>query len=132
MNFSKKLSSDNLRTITSILVLLFACITFLAISTPVHAQYRLPGDDITNSLSAMGTVMKLADTLVFKIFSRFLAGLAILAAAWNLKEQRIGICVMCTFAAVALGLTPTFVKNIFDVGGGTIFSMINQGVQYYA
>ena len=132
MIFSKIPTSDNIRTLTSVFTLLLACIIFVGISSPVYAQYRLPGDDITNSLSAMGTVMKLADTLVFKIFSRFLAGLAILAAAWNLKEQRIGICVMCTFAAVALGLTPTFVKNIFDVGGGTIFSMIQQGVQFYA
>ncbi len=132
MIFSKIPTSHNIRTLTSVFTLLLACIIFVSISSPVYAQYRLPGDDITNSLSAMGTVMKLADTLVFKIFSRFLAGLAILAAAWNLKEQRIGICVMCTFAAVALGLTPTFVKNIFDVGGGTIFSMIQQGVHFYA
>jgi hypothetical protein len=48
-----------------------------------------------------------------------------MSAGWNLKEQRFGIAVLCVVAAIVLGTAPTWVKNIFDIGGGGgIFSQV--------
>lgn len=53
-----------------------------------------------------------------------MAGLAVLGAGWNLKEQRFGIAVVCIIAAIVIGTAPMWVKNIFDMGGGTLFSYL--------
>ncbi|NRA46115.1 MAG: hypothetical protein HRU09_14275 [Oligoflexales bacterium] len=52
------------------------------------------------------------------------SGLSVLAAGWNLKEQRFGMAIVCIFGAVVMGTVPMWIKGIFEIqasGGGSVF-----------
>jgi hypothetical protein len=107
---------------------LFLLITMLLLWF-AHAQafgatVRIPGQDASDKLEAAGTLLRIVDSVLFSWGARIFAGLCVMSAGWNLKEQRFGIAVLCIVAAIVLGTAPTWVKNIFDIGGGGgIFSM---------
>ena len=93
-----------------------------------HAQAygatHIPGQDASDKLEAAGTLLRIVDSVLFSWGARIFAGLCVMSAGWNLKEQRFGIAILCIVAAIVLGTAPTWVKNIFDIGGGGgIFSM---------
>ena len=84
---------------------------------------RIPGTDAANKLEAAGTLLKIVDTALFIWGARIFAGIAILSAGWNLKEQRFGVAIICVVSALIFGTAPVWVQNIFDIGGGNgIFS----------
>jgi hypothetical protein len=89
------------------------------------AGTRIPGADASDKLEAAGTLLRIVDSVLFSWGARIFAGLCVMSAGWNLTEQRFGIAVLCIVAAIGLGTAPTWVKNIFDIGGGGgIFSQI--------
>lgn len=90
--------------------------------TDLAAQVNLPGTDPSDKLDTAGALLKLVDTAIFTWGARILAGLCVLSAGWSLKEQRFGISVLCILAAVVIGTAPLWVKNIFSIGSGGIFS----------
>ncbi|MBX9767202.1 MAG: hypothetical protein K2X47_08025 [Bdellovibrionales bacterium] len=100
---------------------LFVLIVFLILWL-VHVQAyggtRIPGADASDKLEAAGTLLRIVDSVLFSWGARIFAGLCVMSAGWNLKEQRFGIAVLCIVAAIVLGTAPTWVKNIFDIGGG--------------
>ena len=91
---------------------------------------RLPGSDQMDKLTAAGSLLRLIDSFLFKFGARLMAGLAVLGAGWNLKEQRFGIAIVCIIAAIVIGTAPMWVKNIFDIGGGTLFSYVSVSEAY--
>ena len=93
------------------------------------AAPSLPGSDESDKLQAAGTLLKLVDTALFLWGSRIFAGLAILSAGWSLKEQRFAVAAICCLAAIVIGTAPMWVQNIFEIGGGTLFSMSEALVQ---
>ncbi len=93
--------------------------------TQAFAGTRIPGTDASDKLEAAGTLLRIVDSVLFSWGARIFAGLCVMSAGWNLKEQRFGIAVLCIVAAIVLGTAPTWVKNIFDIGGGGgIFSQV--------
>lgn len=91
----------------------------------VFAQTRLPGADASDKLEAAGTLLRLIDTGLFSWGSRIFAGICIMSAAWALKEQRFGIAIICVVGAVIFGTAPTWVKNIFSIGGNSsVFGLV--------
>lgn len=89
------------------------------------AGTKIPGADASDKLEAAGTLLRIVDSVLFSWGARIFAGLCVMSAGWNLKEQRFGIAVLCIVAALVLGTAPTWVKNIFDIGGGGgVFSQI--------
>ncbi len=99
----------------------FILITVLIIClahTNAFAATKIPGADASDKLEAAGTLLRIVDSVLFSWGARIFAGLCIMSAGWNLKEQRFGIAVLCVVAALVLGTAPTWVKNIFDIGGG--------------
>ena len=112
---------------------LFLIITALLIWV-AHAQAygatHIPGQDASDKLEAAGTLLRIVDSVLFSWGARIFAGLCVMSAGWNLKEQRFGIAILCVVAAIVLGTAPTWVKNIFDIGGGGgIFSMNSVAVE---
>ena len=107
-------------------ILVAVSLVWLLHSSAAWAGIRIPGTDASDKLEAAGTLLRLVDSVLFSWGARIFAGLAIMSAGWNLKEQRFGIAVLCVVAAIVLGTAPTWVKNIFDIGGGGgIFSVVN-------
>jgi len=107
-----------------LLVVAAAVVTFV-----FHAQAfgatRIPGADASDKLEAAGTLLRIVDSVLFSWGARIFAGLCVMSAGWNLKEQRFGMAVLCIVAAIVLGTAPTWVKNIFDIGGGGgVFSQV--------
>lgn len=102
---------------------LFFLMFVLAAILLIHAQsfagnVKIPGSDASDKLEAAGTLLRIVDSVLFSWGARIFAGLCVMSAGWNLKEQRFGIAVLCIVAAIVLGTAPTWVKNIFDIGGG--------------
>ena len=96
----------------------FAILLVCAVSlfaNGVFAQAQLPGTDASDKLEAAGTLLRIIDTALFKWAARVFAGLCLLSTAWSLKEQRIGIAIICIVAAIIFGSAPTWVKNIFSI-----------------
>lgn len=90
------------------------------------ALTRLPGEDASDKLEAAGTLLKILDTGLFKWGARIFAGICIMSSAWALKEQRFGIAIICVVGAIIFGTAPTWVKNIFEIGGNeSLFSEMN-------
>ncbi|MCK5074698.1 MAG: hypothetical protein KAQ98_14805 [Bacteriovoracaceae bacterium] len=85
---------------------------------------RLPGSDQIDKLQAAGSLLRIIDSFLFKFGARIMAGLAVLAGGWSVKEMAFGRAVLCIIAAIVIGTAPMWVKNIFEMGGGTLFSMI--------
>ena len=98
-------------------VVIAALVAMLA-HTQAFAGTRIPGADASDKLEAAGTLLRIVDSVLFSWGARIFAGLCVMSAGWNLKEQRFGIAVLCVVAAIVLGTAPTWVKNIFDIGGG--------------
>ena len=105
--------------------LMHLCTPFIYANIP-----RLPGSNEIDKLTAAGSLLKLVDSILFTFGSRIMAGICVLAAGWNLKEQRFAIAILCVLAAIVIGTAPMWVKNIFDIGGGTLFSLISY-VRFY-
>jgi hypothetical protein len=85
---------------------------------PVFADgTTLPGSDASSQMESAGTLLRFIDTGIFKWGARLLAGLCIFGAAWSLKEGRYGPAVISVVSAVLFGTAPSWVKNIFAVGG---------------
>ncbi len=108
----------------------YAMLGVWALLLVLNSQLSLGGGSLpsTNAdmtkFTAAGTLLGIVDSFLFSIGARLLAGLAILGAGWNLKEQRFAMAMICVFAAIMMGTVPLWVKNIFelDSGGGSIFS----------
>jgi hypothetical protein len=89
------------------------------------APSKLPGEDASDKLQAAGTLLRIIDTGLFQWGARIFAGICIMSAGWALKEQRFGIAIISVIGAIIFGTAPTWVKNIFDIGGGGgVFSSV--------
>ena len=98
-------------------------IALLWIAPLAHAGANLPGEDASDKLEAAGTLLRIIDTGLFRWGARIFAGICIMSSAWALKEQRFGIAIICVIGAIIFGTAPTWVKNIFEIGGNqSIFS----------
>ncbi|MBI2603779.1 MAG: hypothetical protein HYW48_12070 [Deltaproteobacteria bacterium] len=93
----------------------------LLFASPVLCD-RLPGNDQFDKLTAAGDLFKTLDSFVFRVGARLMAGLCVLAAGWNLKEQRFATAVICVVAAIVIATVPMWISNIFSIGGGSIFA----------
>ena len=120
---------DNNRelTIAILIACLIAAFMYLALGEVAFADSaKLPGTDASNQLEAAGTLLRIIDTGLFKWGARIFAGICIMSAAWSLKEQRFGIAIICVIGAIIFGTAPTWVKNIFEIGGGGgVFSSLS-------
>ena len=105
--------------------LLIVMVVLWLAHSQAYGSTRIPGSDASDKLEAAGTLLRIVDSVLFSWGARIFAGLCVMSAGWNLKEQRFGIAVLCIVAAIVLGTAPMWVKNIFDIGGGGgIFSLV--------
>lgn len=106
-----------------IILLFFIAMCFLSADT-FAAMPRLPGTDQSDKLQAAGSLLRLIDVAVFSWGARIFAGLLVVNAGVCLKNQAFGLAIICIIGAILIGTAPIWVKNIFDMGGGTLFSAI--------
>ena len=111
-------------TKTSTIIFYTALITLVVLFGMDEAfAQNIPGEDESQKLEGLGTLLKITDTVVFSWGTKLLSGVCVVAAGWSFKEQRIPIAVLCIIASIVLALAGRLVKNAFDVGGGgTIFT----------
>lgn len=117
-------------SVVGLLILLGFVVLLILFGPEVFAQARLPGSDASDKLEAAGTLLRLIDTGLFSWGSRIFAGICIMSSAWALKEQRFGIAIICVVGAVIFGTAPTWVKNIFAIGGSSsVFGYVEPTVE---
>lgn len=102
-------------------VLMLAAIALTFLAPDAFSQARIPGTDESSKLEAAGTLLRILDTGIFTWGARLFAGIMVFSAGLNLKEQRFGIAFICVIGALVLGTCPLWVKNIFEIGGGSVF-----------
>ena len=101
-------------------------------SVDLIAAIRLPGSDVSDKLTAAGTLLRIIDTGLFKWGARIFAGLCLMSGGWALKEQKYGIFIICIIGAIIFGTIAIWVRNIFEIGGNsTIFSYLNPDTIYF-
>ena len=106
-----------------LLMFLVVLVGILFSDSAFAASIKLPGTDSSDKLEAAGTLLRMVDTALFKWGARIFAGLGILSAGWHLKDQRFGLAVISVIGSILIGTCPMWVKNIFDISGGsTLFS----------
>lgn len=112
------------------LILILLTIFIFTYAFPALADgTRLPGEDASAKMESAGTLLRFVDTGIFKWAARVLAGLCIFGAGWNLKEMRFGPAFISMIAALLFGTAPTWVKNIFTIGGSdSVFSYQEKGL----
>jgi hypothetical protein len=107
------------------LVLFFLLLMAIRVHPVLADTTTLPGIDASSQMEGAGTLLRFIDTAVFKWGSRLLAGLCVCGAGWSLKEGRYGPAVVSVISAFMIGTAPTWVKNIFAVGGSdSVFTSI--------
>ena len=108
-------------------VYLVAVASWLLLCATIALAETIPtlGGDANGitKLTAAGSLLRIVDSFVFSFGARLMAGLAVLGAGWNLKEQRFAMAIICIFAAIVMGTVPMWIKNIFEMdgSGGTLF-----------
>lgn len=108
-------------------LIVLVCVVVLFHAEAFAGGVKIPGQDASDKLEAAGTLLRIVDSVLFSWGARIFAGLCVMSAGWNLKEQRFGIAVLCVVAAIVLGTAPTWVRNIFDIGGGGgLFSAVTE------
>lgn len=115
-------------------VLMYASLVFYMIFHigDAFGAPKLPGSDESDKLEAAGTLLRIVDTALFSWISRILSALLLLSGGLALKDQRFGITALCVLGAILLATIPLWVRNIFDIGGGTIFSLLSPfGIHFY-
>ena len=103
---------------------LFLCVAVFTTCALAEKIPTLGGtSDGISKLTAAGTLLRIVDSFLFSFGARLMAGLSVLAAGWNLKEQRFAMAIICIIAAIMMGTVPMWIKNIFEMdgSGGTIF-----------
>ena len=97
---------------------------FSVISLEGFAQIvTLPsGTGDVDNLDAAFSLIAITDSLIFKYGARILAGVAILSGAIALKNSNFGQAGLMIAAAIVIATSPTWVENLFKIGGGTLFS----------
>lgn len=110
-------NKEDLWAILAFIVLFISLFVLLGSANAYAAGAHLPGEDASDKLEAAGTLLRLIDTGLFKWGARIFAGICIMSAGWALKEQRFGIAIICVIGAITFGTAPTWVKNIFEIGG---------------
>lgn len=114
-----------------VIILLLITICCLGPDAFAASIPRLPGTDQSDKLQAAGTLLRIIDSALFSWGARIFAGLLILNAGVCLKNQAFGLAFISIIGAIMVGTAPMWVKNIFDMGGGTLFSMMTQpGIIY--
>jgi hypothetical protein len=113
------------------LVLCFLFLLAIRVHPALADTTTLPGIDASSQMEGAGTLLRFIDTAIFKWGSRLLAGLCVCGAGWSLKEGRYGPAVVSVISAFMIGTAPTWVKNIFAVGGSdSVFTSIELREDY--
>ena len=100
----------------ALLLLVLLVVAFHA--HPVFADgTTLPGEDASSKMESAGTLLRFIDTGIFKWAARLLAGICLFGAGWSLKEGRYGPAFISVISAILFGTAPSWVKNIFALGG---------------
>lgn len=106
-----------------VLVLMIMIYILMVLISPAEASVaKIPGSDQSDKLEAAGSLLRIVDTAIFSWASRIFAGVLILNAGLSLKNQAFGLAAISIVGALVVGTVPMWVSNIFDMGGGTLFS----------
>jgi len=113
-----------------LLLLLLGTAALMLLAPDAFSQARIPGTDESGKLEAAGTLLRILDTSIFTWGARLCAGVMVFSAGLNLKEQRFGIAFICVIGALVIGTAPMWVRNIFEIGGGSVFGSLSPTSEY--
>lgn len=96
---------------------LFFLIPLLLFSLSALARISIPGSDESASLETLGTMAKTFDVVIFTWGAKIAAAVVFLLAGWAIKENRLGMALLCLVAGFLILFAPKLATEIQTMAG---------------
>ncbi|MBI2601892.1 MAG: hypothetical protein HYW48_02450 [Deltaproteobacteria bacterium] len=97
------------RVCVLIALCLFAC--------PVLAGVSIPGTSEADQLDTLGTMAKTLDVVIFIWGAKIAAAVVFLLGGWAIKENRLGVALLCLCAGFLILFAPKLATEIQSLSG---------------
>lgn len=94
-------------------------IPFILIAIPVFARITIPGTNEADQLETLGTMAKTFDVVIFTWGAKLAAAVVFLLAGWAIKENRLGVALLCLCAGFLILFAPKLATEIQSLAGMT-------------
>ena len=95
----------------------FFLLPLILISASALARISIPGTDESGDLETLGIMAKTFDTVIFTWGAKIAAAVVFLLAGWAIKENRLGMALMCLCAGFLILFAPKLATEIQTMAG---------------
>ena len=99
--------------------MVLAVAAFAATAALAHAQVSIPGTNQAADLETIGTMAKTLDTVIFTWGAKIGAAVVFLLGGWSVRENRLGMALMCFSAGFLMLFAPKMAGEIQKMAGVT-------------
>ena len=89
------------------------------IALPALASITIPGTNEANNLETLGTMVKTFDAIIFTWGAKIAAAVVFLLGGWAIKENRLGVALLCLCAGFLILFAPKLATEIQSISGMT-------------
>jgi hypothetical protein len=94
-------------------------IPFALCAIPALAKITIPGTNEADQLETLGTMAKTFDVIIFTWGAKIAAAVVFLLAGWAIKENRLGVALLCLCAGFLILFAPKLATEIQTLAGMT-------------
>ena len=94
-------------------------IPLLLIPAALYARNTIPGTSEADHLETLGTLAKTLDEVIFIWGAKIAAAVVFLLGGWSIKENRLGMALLCLCAGFLILFAPKLANEIQTLGGGS-------------
>ena|SRR3990167_9131770 len=89
----------------------------LLFSAVALASITIPGHNEADQLETLGTMAKTLDVVIFTWGAKIAAAVVFLLGGWAIKENRLGMALMCLCAGFLMLFAPKLATEIQSLAG---------------
>lgn len=95
------------------------CFLFLVwlFAFPLLARVTIPGTSEADQLDTLGTMAKTLDVVIFTWGAKIAAAVVFLLGGWAIKENRLGVALLCLCAGFLILFAPKLATEIQSLSG---------------
>ena len=98
---------------------IIAFISCMIITITTFAKINIPGTNEADQLETLGTMAKTFDVVIFTWGAKIAAAIVFLLAGWAIKENRLGVALLCLCAGFLMLFAPKLATEIQSLAGIT-------------
>lgn len=92
-------------------------IPLMLITASAFARITIPGTNEADQLETLGTMAKTFDVVIFTWGAKIAAAVVFLLAGWAIKENRLGMALLCLCAGFLILFAPKLATEIQAIAG---------------